>query len=274
MMVRVEFARVSKRFGAIQALNDVTFAIAPGETVALLGPNGAGKTTALELLLGLRNPDSGSVRLCGGSPRSAHVRRMLGATPQNTGFPDALRAREIAAFVAANYPDPLAVDTVFRDFDLTEIADRRLGELSGGQQRRVAVALAFVGNPEVVVLDEPTTGLDAESRHRLWQRLARKSERSVLFTTHYIEEAQASASRVIVIDRGSVLFDGGPGELRERFGRKRIEYVGSDGPVVAHPEDADRFVRDLVAAQTPFRELTIAVPSLEEAFLAMTGAQR
>jgi len=273
-MNAVEFSRVSKRFGAIEALRDVSFTVAPGETVALLGPNGAGKTTSLEMLLGLRTPDSGTVCLAGALPRDARARQKLGATPQNTGFPDTLKPIEIAAFVAANYPSPLAVGDVFASFDLTDVANRRLGDLSGGLQRRVAVALAFIGNPEIVVLDEPTTGMDVESRHRLWERLRARDcgRQSVLFTTHYIEEAQVLADRVIVIDRGCVRFNGGSRELRERFGRKRVEYIGNDGPIAALPEDADRYVRDLVLSQVPFRDLTVAAPSLEEAFLAMTGA--
>jgi len=275
-MSSIEFFDVRKSFGSVEALCGISFSVETGEIVALLGPNGAGKTTAIEILLGLRRADDGYVMLCGGSPRDAQARMQLGATPQETGFPDALTPREVTAFAAAHYANPLPIDEVFASFDLTDIADRRIGTLSGGQQRRVALALAFAGDPAVVVLDEPTTGLDVDSRRALWSRLRSQENRhrAVLFTTHYLEEANALADRVLVLDRGELTFDGTPRELRERFGARRVEYVGPNGRTVITTHDADEYVRELVHSGVPFQDLQVAAPSFEDAFLAVTGGSK
>jgi ABC-2 type transport system ATP-binding protein len=271
----LELDRISKSYGAIRALDALCFAVERDEIVAVLGPNGAGKTTTLEIALGLRGADSGRATLFGASPRDAATRRRVGATPQDSGFPDALRVRELVAFAASHYPGAPPAEQTIATFGLSDLAARRAGDLSGGQSRRVALALAFAGNPEFVVLDEPTTGLDVESRRRLWETVRNAAGgRSILFTTHYLEEAEALATRIVVIDRGKMLFDGSPSDLRERFGTRRVSYVGSNGRVVVTPADTDAFVRSLVHDGIPFSDLEIARPSLEEAFLAMTGGER
>ena len=266
----------------------MSFGVGAGEIVALLGPNGAGKTTALEIALGLRTADGGNALLFGGSPRDVTMRRRLGVTPQDSGFPDNLRVREIAQLVAAHYPNPADVDAALAAAGLSDMASRRVGMLSGGQQRRISVALAFIGNPDLVVLDEPTTGVDVEARRRLWEGIGRYADggRSVLFTTHYLEEAEALASRVVVIDRGLVQFDGTSAALRERFGLRRLSYVGEplatpgasvtrvDGRTVVVTTDTDAYVRALVATDAPFSQLEVTVSSLEDAFLSMTGGSK
>jgi ABC-2 type transport system ATP-binding protein len=270
--VILEFDRVAKSYGEVRALDGLSFGVERGEIVALLGPNGAGKTTALEIALGLRSCDSGEVRLFGHSPRSVAVRRRLGVTPQDTGFPDMLRVDEIAAYVAQHYPNAAPIAETLEAFGLTALAARRAGTLSQGQSRRLAVALAFAGRPELVVLDEPTTGLDVESRRNLWDVVRHAGEhRSILFTTHYLEEAQALASRILVIDHGALRFDGDPRTLRARMGTRRLSYVGPDGPIVINATDSDAYVRELVSSGVAFSDLEIAVPSLEEAFLSLTG---
>jgi ABC-2 type transport system ATP-binding protein len=272
MNVILEFDRVGKSYGAIRALDSLSFGVERGEIVALLGPNGAGKTTALEIALGLRSCDSGEVRLFGRSPRSVDVRRRLGVTPQESGFPDMLRVDEIASYVAQHYPNAAPISETLETFGLASLARRRAGTLSPGQSRRLAVALAFAGRPELVVLDEPTTGLDVESRRNLWEVVRRAGEhRSILFTTHYLEEAQALASRIVVIDHGALRFDGDPQALRARMGTRRLSYVGADGPVVVNATDSDAYVRELVTSGVAFSDLEIAAPSLEEAFLSLTG---
>jgi ABC-2 type transport system ATP-binding protein len=288
-MSTIRFSQVTKRYGALEALRCVSFDIETGEVVALLGPNGAGKTTAIEILLGLRHADAGSAKIMGYNPHTMEARRNVGATPQNTGFPDALKVRELVELAAAHYPDPQPVSAVLDSFELTELANVRVGSLSGGQQRRVALALAFAGNTEVVMLDEPSTGLDVESRRRLWAQLRTGLERNhtVLFTTHYLEEAQALATRIIVLDRGEVRFDGSPESFRGAFGVRRVEYVGAplngaftqDASVervgsrtVVTTADTDAYVRALVRAEIPFSDLQITQSSFEEVFLNLTGA--
>jgi ABC-2 type transport system ATP-binding protein len=289
--VILEFDGVTKSYGSVRALDDLSFRVDRDEIVAMLGPNGAGKTTALEIALGLRASDSGSVGLFGGSPRDVAVRRRLGATPQDSGFPDALRVGEIVAFAATHYPRPGSVEETLGAFGLESLRGRPTGTLSGGQSRRLALALAFVGNPELAVLDEPTTGLDVESRRRLWDVVrGAAAGRSILFTTHYLEEAEALATRILVIDRGRLRFDGGARELRERFGAKRLAYVGVplepgalapaatvvrvDDRTVVTTADSDAYVRALVKSGVSFSDLEIGSPSLEEAFLSMTGGSK
>jgi ABC-2 type transport system ATP-binding protein len=162
-----ELRGIHKRYGKVEALRGVDLQLHAGELVALLGPNGAGKTTAVSILLGQRRPDAGSARLFGRDPTLPAARRPVGATLQESGFPDNLNVREVVDLVRVHYPDPAPARQLLDRFGLTEVAGRRAGGLSGGQTRRLAVALAFAGRPHVVVLDEPTTGLDVESRHRL-----------------------------------------------------------------------------------------------------------
>ncbi|HTX60002.1 MAG TPA: ABC transporter ATP-binding protein, partial [Verrucomicrobiae bacterium] len=291
LTMMIELTDVYKSYGAVRALDGLSLRVERDEIVALLGPNGAGKTTALEIALGLRCAESGSVRLFGGSPRDAETRRRVGATPQESGFPDNLRVSELLDFAASHYPHPAAPGAILGTFGLEALASRRAGQLSGGESRRLALALAFVGNPDLAVLDEPTTGLDVESRRRLWDVVRDAArERSILFTTHYLEEAEALATRIVVVDRGRAIFDGGARELRERFGARRVSYVGapfdpsaygvdathvaSNGRVVAAAADADAYVRALVRSGAAFSQLEVASPSLEEAFLSITGGSK
>jgi ABC-2 type transport system ATP-binding protein len=268
------FDGVVKSYGSIRALDGLSFGVDSDEIVALLGPNGAGKTTAIEIALGLRDCDAGRVRLFGESPRSVAARRRLGATPQENGFPDMLRVDEIAGFVAEHYPAAPPVEETLALFGLERVARRRAGSLSKGESRRVALALAFAGDSELVVLDEPTTGLDVESRRRLWEAVRRRAAgRSILFTTHYLEEAQAFATRIVVIDRGRLLFDGDAAALRGRVGGRRVTYTCAGAPVSVTTSDADAYVRELVTTGVAFSDLEISRPSIEEAFLTLTGGR-
>ncbi|HEY1976509.1 MAG TPA: ABC transporter ATP-binding protein [Candidatus Baltobacteraceae bacterium] len=266
---------VRKSYGATRALDGVSLEVDSGEIVAVLGPNGAGKTTAIEVAIGLRAPDAGDVRLFDRSPRDPQTRLRLGVTPQDSGFPDALSVEEIVRFGATHYPRPAKPADVMKAFGLEALSQRRAGALSGGESRRLAVALAFVGNPDLVVLDEPTTGLDVESRRRLWEVVREyASGHSVLFTTHYLEEAQALATRVVVVDAGRVLFDGSSEDLRRRFGARRLSYAGRDGDVAVTIDDTDEYVRKLVRDGIAFSNLEIVPPTLEEAFLTVTGGNK
>jgi ABC-2 type transport system ATP-binding protein len=218
-----ELRGVHKRYREVEALRGVDLDIQPGELVALLGPNGAGKTTAVSVLLGQRRPDAGSARLFGRDPTLPATRRLVGATPQVAGFPDNLTVREVVDLVRVHYPDPAPTPELLGRFGLAELAGRRAGGLSGGQTRRLAVALAFAGRPRMVVLDEPTTGLDVEARRGLWEILRAfvADGGAVLLTTHYLEEAQALASRVAVIADGTIIAHGTVDDITVQAGLSR-----------------------------------------------------
>jgi ABC-2 type transport system ATP-binding protein len=209
---------VSKRFGETLALDEVDLAIEAGEVVALLGPNGAGKTTALSILLGLRRPDSGRAEIFGVDPRRPRSRVAVGVTPQDAGFPPTLRVREIVDLVRAHFPFPPPTDELLERFQLTAVARRQAGGLSGGERRRLAVALAFAGEPAALFLDEPTTGLDVESRRSVWAEIDRYAADggTVLMTTHHLEEADRLAHRIVLLARGRVVAEGTATELAAR----------------------------------------------------------
>ncbi|MGJ9373345.1 ABC transporter ATP-binding protein [Nesterenkonia sp. CF4.4] len=286
---------VTRRFGSVTALEDVTLDLQPGELVGMLGPNGAGKSTLLQLISGIRRPTAGTVELFGEDPRLPRARVQLGTTPQETGLPATLRVREIVDFVAGHYPDPMPRSEVLGRFGIADLQRRQIGGLSGGQKRRLAVALSLVGRPRLVLLDEPTTGLDVDARHVLWDavREYHDSGACLVVTSHYLEEIQALAERVIVIDSGRVLADENlesvlakvdVRQVRLRLDRADPSAAAAlerlDGVLsVEHGDlstlvtrDADATVRALVHARIPFAGLEVRGASLEDAFLTLTRA--
>ncbi|MEV4768311.1 ABC transporter ATP-binding protein [Micromonospora humida] len=286
-MILAHADQATRRYGDVLALDRADLTVSTGELVGLLGPNGAGKSTLINLLVGLRRPTAGRVELFGGDPRRPASRQQLGVTPQETGLPGTLRVGEVVDFVSAHYPDPVPRGELLDRFGLTDQVRRQTGGLSGGQRRRLAVALAFVGRPRLVVLDEPTTGLDVEARHTLWEaiRSFHADGGTVLLSSHYLEEVEALAQRVVVLGQGRVLADDTTAAIKGIVGVRRVSLVADDLPalpgVVAteHTEgrthllttDADQLVRDLVTAGVTFRELEVRPTSLEEAFLAITA---
>jgi len=288
----VQLDGVTRTFGDVTALDDVSLSVEPGQLVGLLGPNGAGKTTLLSLVSGLRRPDSGTVRLFGGDPRSASSRIALGTTPQETGLPPTLTVGEVVDLVGKHYPAPMPRAEVLARFGLEDLVRRQTGGLSGGQKRRLAVALALVGRPRLVLLDEPTTGLDVEARHILWEALRgyHADGATVLLTSHYLEEIEALAQRVVVIGGGRVLADDSLPAVLGIVGLRRVmlslpaghdvdlarlpgatsAQQGPDGRWTVLASDADRVVRALVLQDVPFHGLEMRGASLEEAFLTLT----
>ena len=212
--------RLTRRFGRVTAVDDVSCAIPPGTVTAILGPNGAGKTTTVQMILGLLEPSSGTVRVCGRDPRERVVRERVGAMLQVGHVPPTLTVREHLTLFSSYYPTPLALDDLLDSADLVGVARRRFGELSQGLQRRVLCALAMVGDPDILVLDEPTVGMDVESRRAMWAMIRGllTRGRSVLLTTHYLEEADVLADRVLVMRRGCIVADDTPAGLRTRAG--------------------------------------------------------
>jgi ABC-2 type transport system ATP-binding protein len=281
---------VSKRYGTNTALDDLNLEVQPGEIVALLGPNGAGKTTAIGILLGLRRPTDGRARLFGRDPQTASVRVRVGATPQEAGFPPTLTVDEVLHFVCGHYPAAAARQQLLAEFGLTRLARRQTGGLSGGQKRRLALAAAFAGYPAAVFLDEPTVGLDVEARRSSWATIRRFQEGggTVLFSTHYLEEVDALASRVIVLSDGVIVADGAPSEIRARTGLKYVRLracqlpplaaatriVREAGSLTIFTRDAGRLMYELVSAGVALADLEVQPTSLEDALIALTGGAR
>ncbi|HEX8616560.1 MAG TPA: ABC transporter ATP-binding protein [Thermoanaerobaculia bacterium] len=210
------FTRVTKSYGMVEALRGLDLTIRPGELLALLGANGAGKTTAVRTLLGLTKPTTGEVRVFGGDPRDARTRTRLGAVLQIARVPEMLRVREHIQLFSSYYPNPLPMAEVIEAAGLEGLEKRKFGQLSGGQQKRVLFALAICGNPDLLILDEPTTGLDVEARRALWKqiRLFVGRGKSVLLTTHYLAEAETLADRVVVLHRGVAVKEGTPRDIK------------------------------------------------------------
>ena len=287
MEILARTVHATRRYGPVTALDGVCLEVPAGQLLGLLGPNGAGKTTLLQLLAGLRRPTSGTVELFGGDPRVAVRRRRLGCTVQETGLPPTLRVHEIVDFVGGHFANPVPTAQLLDQFALTGLEGRQSGGLSGGQKRRLAVAVAFVGRPDLVLLDEPTTGLDVEARHLLWGAVRRYHQGggTVVLTSHYLQEVEALAERVVVIDQGRVRADGTIAEVRALVPSRRVRLNAPDLPPLAGVEsssrvgdryelwttDSDALLRELVDSRVPFRDLEVARASLEEAFLALTS---
>lgn len=291
-MNSTELRGVSKRFGAVVALAELNLDIRPGELTALLGPNGAGKTTALNLMLGLARPTHGQVRVLGGDPRDAAVRARVGSMPQESALPPAQTVREALELFASFAPAPLPVAEALWLADLEEVAGRRAKALSGGQQRRLAFALAVVGNPELLLIDEPTTGMDAGSRLAFWAAAEGLKARSgtLLLTTHYLEEAERYADRVLILSGGRLLADATPAELRARVGGARVRFrsglvlaelralpgvervqVDTQGYAELHTLMPEALLAELFGQGQALSELEVTRATLEDAFLHLTG---
>ncbi len=274
----IEVAELRKAYGVHEAVRGLSLTVGRGEVYGLLGPNGAGKTTTVEILEGFRAPTSGTVTVLGMNPleRSAELRARAGMVLQSCGFHPHLSAREAVTHWAGMYAAPRDVDEVLALVGLQEAADRRSGTLSGGQSRRLDLALALVGDPEVVFLDEPTTGFDPAARRAAWDTIRglRALGKTVLLTTHYLDEAQALADRVGIIKDGRLLVEGAPAELGTGAARYRVAYRldGSDFEHVT-PEPTELLheltARALAGGQR-LEGLSVTRPTLEDVYLELT----
>lgn len=292
----VAFDQVSKAFGEVRAVDGLTLSLYPGETVALLGPNGAGKSTTLDLLLGLRQPDAGTVRLFGTTPREAIVAGRVGAMLQSGGLMDEVTVAELVRLACALHPRPYRADEVLARAGISQLADRKVDKLSGGQVQRVRFALATAGDSDLIVLDEPTTGMDVTTRQGFWATMREQADqgRTVLFATHYLEEADAIADRVLVLHRGRLIADGTAAEIKAKAGVRRISFdleggrideqalralpflttlTVSGSTVRIQSADADATVHALYGLGLFPRNLEVAGLGLEQAFVALTEAE-
>jgi ABC-2 type transport system ATP-binding protein len=272
---------LSKAYGAHQAVRGVSFSVQRGEVFGLLGPNGAGKTTTVEILEGHRARDGGEVSVLGHDPgaRATGLRSRVGIVLQSCGTYPHLTVRETLEHWASLYPAPRGVVETLRLAGLVDAADRRARALSGGQQRRLDFALALVGDPELIFLDEPTTGFDPAARRAAWEvvRALRDLGKTVLLTTHYLDEAQALADRVAIIKDGAILAEGPPAELTAGAARYRVSYrdAGTGALVERHTDDPTALLHELTAAALErgetLEELSVSRPSLEDVYLELTA---
>jgi len=288
----IELENLSKSYGPVQAVRGVDVSIAAGEIVALLGPNGAGKSTTIDMLLGLTRPDRGSVSVFGLEPAAAIDRGLVGAMLQSGALIRDLTVRELVTMMAALYPSPFTVDEVLTLAGCTPIADRRTQKLSGGQTQRVRFAVAAVSNPELLVLDEPTAAMDVEARHGFWVSMRAFAARgkTVLFATHYLEEADAYADRIVLMAAGRIVADGPATEIKARVGGRIIRatlpgvapaellalpgVTGAESrgeAVVLTCADSDAALRALLSAYPAARDLEVKGAGLEQAFLELTA---
>jgi ABC-2 type transport system ATP-binding protein len=278
--------------GPVEAVREVNAFVRAGETVALLGPNGAGKSTTVDMLLGLQEPDDGSVDVFGGPPHQAVVAGRIGAMLQEGGVLRDLTVRELLTMMAALYPAPLDVDRTLELARLHDLAERRTERLSGGETQRLRFAVALVSDPDLLVLDEPTVGMDVESRHAFWTtvRELSGSGKTFLFATHYLEEADTYADRALLMARGRIVADGPTNEIKAIVGSRTIRATLPAVPVetltglpgVARAErrgdtvilacsDSDAALRELLATHPGAHDIEVRGAGLEEAFLHLTG---
>jgi ABC-2 type transport system ATP-binding protein len=288
----VSFDNVSKHYGSLKAVDGLSLELRAGETVALLGPNGAGKSTSLDMLLALRKPTSGSIRMFGQDPYHAVKSGAVGAMLQSGGLMPEVTVRELVTLIAGLHPRPIPVATTLRAAGIESVADQRVDRLSGGQTQRVRFALAIAGECDLLVLDEPTTAMDVETRQRFWASMKEEvaEGKTLLFATHYLEEADQAADRILVINRGRLLADGSPEDIKKRAGAKRMSFrlaganeaflLGLPGVVsletrhdLVHiqTDDSDGTLYALLDAGYRPSEIEVGSLGLEQAFLAITA---
>ena len=282
---------VSRSYGTVRAVDDVSLSVGRGQTVALLGPNGAGKTTTITLLLGLARPDRGTVAVLGMSPEDAVSRGLIGAMLQDGGMMPGVQVGELLAMARNLFPAPLSIENTISVAQLEGLEKRRVDRLSGGQSQRLRLAMALVGDPELLILDEPTAAMDVEARRNFWHAMRGFTDRgrTILFSTHYLEEADATADRIVLMARGRVVADGTPAAIKNSVGLRVIRFAvtragtsGFDslpGVVAASARgnrvelrcsDTDIALRALLSARPDAHGIEVSGIALEDAFLSIT----
>jgi ABC-2 type transport system ATP-binding protein len=282
---------VTKDFGAVHAVRGIDLSVEPGEIVAFLGPNGAGKTTTLDIVLGLSQPTTGSAEVFGLHPRQAIARGLVSAVMQTGGLLKDLTVRETVAYMASLFADTQPIDDVLAHAGITGLANRKVGKCSGGEQQRLRFAIALLSDPALLLLDEPTTGMDVEGRRAFWSAIRKDAEkgRTVLFATHYLEEADQYADRIVLMRKGRIVADGSGSQIKAlaagRTVRATLEHPDHEAlsrldgiesvevrgdTVLVHAKDTDPVARYLLT-QTTAHDLEITARGIEQAFLALTG---
>jgi len=287
----VDLASVHKNFGSVHAVRGVDLAITSGEIVALLGPNGAGKTTTIDMILGLSRPSAGEVSVFGMQPRQAISRGLISAVMQTGGLLKDLTVAETVQYTGSLFASSEPPGEVLRRAGITEIADRRVAKCSGGEQQRLRFAMALLSDPELLILDEPTTGMDVDGRRNFWAAIREDAAkgRTVLFATHYLEEADAYADRIVLLAHGQIVADGTAAQIKALSAGRTVRVTLPDADarqlrqvpgvdsvelrgdaVLIHASDSDAVARYLLNS-TPARDMEITARGIEDAFLALTG---
>jgi ABC-2 type transport system ATP-binding protein len=287
----IALSGVGRDFGTVRAVDGLSLEIDQGEVVAFLGPNGAGKTTTIDMVLGLTTPTRGTVSVLGRSPREAVSHGLVSAVMQTGGLLKDLTVRETLVYLGSLFAHTQNIDDVLDTAGITHLADRKVGKCSGGEQQRLRFALALLPDPSLLLLDEPTTGMDVEARHEFWQAIRADAARgrTVLFATHYLEEADQYADRIVLLNQGRIVADGTGPQVRalasgrtirallpdaQRYGVAALAGVDSveqrGDIVLIHAADTDSVARHLLT-HTSARDVEITARGLEEAFLSLTG---
>ena len=276
--IAIEVEDLRKSYDGVEAVRGLSFTVERGELFGLLGPNGAGKTTTVEILEGYRSRSGGEVRVLGHDPaaRRRELQQRIGIVLQSCGFYPRLTVREAVEHMAKAYPRPRDARETIDLVGLTDKADARSNRLSGGQRRRLDLALALVGDPELVFLDEPTTGFDPAARRAAWGVIDALKElgKTVLLTTHYLEEAQTLADRVAIVKDGAIVAEGPPSDLGPSSSRYRVSYLAGGRRVEHLTEDPTdllhRLTGDAIARGEPLEGLEVSRPTLEDVYLELT----
>ncbi len=285
----IRLGKATKSFGSVRALVELDLRVRPGERVAILGPNGAGKTTTISLILGLATPDAGDVEVFGSTPAAATMAGRVGAMLQDGGLMRGVLVHELLAMLARQYRHPAPLHEVCELAQIGDVVDRRVDRLSGGQAQRVRLAIALIGAPELLVLDEPTAAMDPAARRAFWQQMdeQRSEGRTILFSTHYLEEADEHAERIVVLAGGRLVADGTPASIKASVGLRAVRFAAdrtdgvlglpgvitmttSGSRVELRSTDSDATLRALLALRPDAHHIDVGDIGLEEAFLALT----
>ncbi|WP_273130566.1 ABC transporter ATP-binding protein [Bacillus weihaiensis] len=286
----VKLDQLDKSIKAKKILSGINLTVRKGESIGLVGPNGAGKTTLLSLIQGIKKPTSGSVEIFGDNPNKPVQRLKLGVSPQSISLPDTFKAGELVEFVRNHYPNKVDFKSLIEEFHLESIVNSKVGGLSGGQKRLLSTCLAFAGNPELVLLDEPTTGLDVKTRDLLWKVIISRNVRggtTIIVTSHYLEDIETLTQRIVKIDKGQIHIDEELSRLKSTSRRMNVSikvenidpftqlpsvesYTVKDNTIILKTLNSEELIKEIVMLNEKFEDLLIFEDRLDHYFMSNT----